>query len=212
MAPQPKTVIICLTDMKMGFLLLCMFAGTATQAQVQDTLHTIRHRQMALQKTTGIVLGSWGLANTLSGAIGMSTAEGSNQYFHQMNFAWGLVNTGLAIAIRHSAAKEARQAVSYGSVLKYQQQVEKLLLLNTGLDAAYMATGWALIEKSRHSTNKPERLEGFGQSLLLQGGFLLLFDLVQYGLHRKNGKALQSLSDRIQLGPASQGIGMTLSF
>lgn len=63
--------------------------------------------------------------------------------------------------------------------------MQNFLLLNAGLDVAYIATGFYLKERAKNSSS-PERLRGYGNSLLLQGGFLLAFDIAFYFIHQNN--------------------------
>ena len=78
---------------------------------------------------------------------------------------------------------------------------------------AYLATGVYLLEKSRNPTaaGSSARWRGYGQSLLLQGGFLLLFDGVQYAAHHRHGSAgLYPLLSRISIGPGAVAMVLPL--
>jgi hypothetical protein len=70
-------------------------------------------------------------------------------------------------------------------IIKDFNSLQNILLLNAGLDVAYIATGFYLKERSKNSSSS-ERLTGYGNSLLLQGGFLLLFDVALYFIHQGN--------------------------
>ena len=91
-----------------------------------------------------------------------------------------------------------------------QHQIEKILLLNTGLDLAYLATGLYLKERGQRLNN--DRNKGYGNSLLLQGAFLLVFDLIQYGQHRKNTKWLEQRQGKLQLGLGGNGLALNYRF
>ncbi|MEZ4981724.1 MAG: hypothetical protein R2769_09095 [Saprospiraceae bacterium] len=45
------------------------------------------------------------------------------------------------------------------------------------MDVAYIAAGAYLIEKGKNADENADLWKGFGQSIALQGGFLLLFDI-----------------------------------
>ena len=48
---------------------------------------------------------------------------------------------------------------------------------------------------------------GFGNSLIIQGGFLFVFDLIAYGIHRsRSKKELWPLIDKINLSGNGFGI------
>ena len=160
------------------------------------------------------VLGGWAVANLLASGISTTQTEGSARYFHQMNVGWGAVNLALAGA-SYFGARRAAQAptTDRASSVRAQLRTENLYLFNAGLDVAYLATGVYLLEQSRNPTasGSPERWRGYGQSLLLQGGFLLLFDGVQYAAHHRHGsKALYPLLSRISVGYGAVAVVLPL--
>jgi hypothetical protein len=69
--------------------------------------------------------------------------------------------------------------------------LEKTLLFNAGLDVGYIMTGLYLTELSRRAGEQQERLEGYGWSLVLQGGFLLGFDLILYLVQRQSREPIR---------------------
>jgi len=48
-------------------------------------------------------------------------------------------------------------------------------------------------------TKNPERLTGFGESIMLQGAFLLVFDLAVFWVHHQHGKDLHPLIGGLSL-------------
>ena len=160
------------------------------------------------------VLGGWAVANLLASGISTTQTEGSARYFHQMNVGWGAVNLALAGASYFGARRTAQAPTTdRASSVRAQLRTENLYLFNAGLDVAYLATGVYLLEKSRNPTasGAPERWRGYGQSLLLQGGFLLLFDGVQYAAHHRHGsKALYPLLSRISVGYGAVAVVLPL--
>ncbi|TAH11790.1 MAG: hypothetical protein EAZ12_03520 [Sphingobacteriia bacterium] len=117
---------------------------------------------------------------------------------------------GVAVYGLIGVRNELKRTISFNENLIAQQKTEKLLLLNTGLDLAYITTGLYL--KERGARMNSESATGIGNSLLLQGAFLLIFDLVQYGNHRKNGKLLEQQMGSWQLAPTANGIGISYQF
>ena len=160
------------------------------------------------------VLGAWAVGNLLVSGIATGRTEGSAHYFHQMNVGWGAVNLALAGAGYLGARRAARgPAADRAGALRAQLRTENLYLFNAGLDVAYLATGLYLLEKGRNptATGSSERWRGYGQSLLLQGGFLLLFDGVQFvAHHRHGGRGLYPLLSRVQVGPGGMAVVLPL--
>ena len=93
-----------------------------------------------------------------------------------------------------------------------QHKIQKVLLFNTGLDLAYMATGVYLIERSKNDLENQDRWKGFGQGLILQGGFLFVFDIIQNQLHQKHGKKLSHFLENINVSVSPLGFSYVTSF
>lgn len=126
------------------------------------------------------VLGSWAAANIASGAIGWSKLDGEKKHFHQMNAMWNIVNIGIAGFALYQNYSLLNNIPAGQDYVQHYNQTNKLYLINAGLDIGYMATGFFL---NRVSSNKPGRtdlLSGFGKSIMLQGAFLFVFDVIMY--------------------------------
>lgn len=169
----------------------------------QDSIAVAR---ASLQQNNRWVLGAWAAANVVQGSISAGNAKGSDRYFHQMNAYWNTVNLALAGMGLWAAKKQLGGEHTLARNLREQYRMEKLLLLNTGLDAAFIMTGLYLHERGTNlSSEKPM---GYGSSLVLQGSFLLVFDLVQYFENRRIGKTLEKSVSAWQVGPTANGLGL----
>ena len=160
------------------------------------------------------VLGGWAVGNLLVSGIATGQTEGSTHYFHQMNLGWGAINLALAGVGYLGARRAAQQPTSSRAEnVRAQLRTENLYLFNAGLDVAYLATGIYLLEKGRNPTasGSSDRWRGYGQSLLLQGGVLLLFDGFQFATHHRHGtRALYPLLSRVSIGPGSVAVALPL--
>ncbi len=203
-------------------LLLSLLATGPLRAQSEpDTLRaavplkTFDAERRRLDQRGLAVLGGWAAGNLLVSGIATGQTDGSAHYFHQMNIGWGAVNLALA-ATGYAAARRVARApgdrADRPGTVRSQLRTENLYLLNAGLDAAYLATGLFLLEKNHNpSADNPERWLGYGQSLLLQGGFLLLFDGFQYAAHHRHGtRSLYPLLSRVRLGPGGVAVVLPL--
>ncbi len=150
-----------------------------------------------LQKKGMIFLGSWATLNILSGSAGYFLSEKPTKYFHQMNFGWNLVNAGIAGLALYNISQVDVSSLGYTQSLKELQKLDNFLLLNTGLDIGYMAAGAWLWERGLRKNSS--RLEGYGKSLIVQGGFLLAFDLALYFLHSPITSDLVQLTENINV-------------
>ena len=174
------------------FLSLLFLSFSTTIFSQNLTLSNFNQERLDLNRKGLTVLGSWAGANLITNGILLANASGSDKYFYQMNVYWNVVNGALA-GLGVLQAKKTQADLSPFQTLEEQSNTEKTFLVNTGLDVAYVMTGVYLLEKSKNSTDSQEKLKGYGQSVILQGGFLLLFDGIMYGVHRshlKKGKAI----------------------
>ncbi|MDB5271465.1 MAG: hypothetical protein JWP58_4505 [Hymenobacter sp.] len=129
------------------------------------------------------VLAAWVLLNLVGSGYYLARSDRRHEpfYFHGMNVGWGLVNAGLAtwgILHLHFVAPAG---LLPAELFETQLFNENLFLLNAGLDVAYIMTGYYLRARALvPGQARPVRLLGFGRSLWVQGGFLLLFDATMW--------------------------------
>ena len=97
---------------------------------------------------------------------------------------------------------------------KAQLSIEKLYVFNFGLDLAYIAGGFFLREKGMNTSNikSQDQLKGYGSSIVVQGGFLLLMDGVMIMLHHKNSIRLNNKLKNLETGIGPDGLGLTYTF
>ncbi|GIV19449.1 MAG: hypothetical protein KatS3mg023_1200 [Armatimonadota bacterium] len=93
--------------------------------------------------------------------------------FGGMNAAWGLVNLLIASLGLYGVMKKMRTGIV--DETREKQRLQRLLAVNAGLDVIYIAVGVALATEG-----KTPLWQGFGWGILLQGGFLFLFDTFYY--------------------------------
>ena len=188
----------------MKFILLPFLLLTfLSNAQLQD----YNKERLQLDKRLMVGLGSWASANLAVGAIGWATTpKGHAHYFHQMNFFWNTVNLGLALPGYFKARKGAGD-LSFAETIKEQHKTEKIFLFNTGLDVAYMTSGLLLRSEAKSNLEKRDQFEGFGNSILMQGGFLFILDITAYVLYKRHANnKLNGFLDNVEL--SQTGIGL----
>ncbi len=130
------------------------------------------------------VLGGWAVANLAGGSAGALLAQDDAwMAFHASNAAWNVVNLGIAgagaVGIRRRAQAGPDAAAAHAA------RLPRVLAINAGLDAGYMAAGATLWAVAR--ARDEARLAGAGAALVLQGGWLLGFDLGLRAAHRRAG-------------------------
>lgn len=151
--------------------------GTALELAMRE--HALRRRKLDLVGSS--VLLGWAVGNVAVGAVGWATAEEPEWVaFHQMSIAWNGINLGLAIPGLVNGLREPRER-DLGGLLRAGSNSRLVYGINTGLDVGWILGG-ALLWQHGEAADDP-LFVGFGRSVVVQGGFLLLFDAVMTALH-----------------------------
>lgn len=172
----------------------------------------VEFHQVSLQtrQKAMIVLGSWAAGNMLLGASLMPSRQGSDKHFHQMNIMWNAVNLGIAALGYWQASKATPEGWDSYEVVKDHFNMQKVLLFNAGLDVGYMATGLYLTERAKRGGEQSDKLRGWGQSIMIQGGFLFVFDIVTTIVMSRQNPDIQSLMGALRFN--GQEIGLSFVF
>ena len=180
-----------------------LFVGFSSHAQWED----FNKERLQLDKNLMITLGGWATTNLIVGGVGWATTpKGEAHSFHQMNFLWNTVNLGLAIPGYFKARKEEAN-LPFGETFRAQNKTETIFLINSGLDIAYMSSGLLLRSEARFQTDKRDQWTGFGNSLLMQGGFLFVLDLTAYILHKRHyNRKLDGFLNQLELSQTGVGL------
>ena len=126
-----------------------------------------------------------------------------------MNVFWNIVNVGLAIP--GILVKDKKQTSMVGSLIKHNS-IQSVYLVNAALDVSYITAGVFL--RILGSEKNDIRMKGYGSSLILQGGYLMVYDLVQYILLQRNANKLLKTDVPVRLINHSggfPGVGLVYS-
>lgn len=184
-------------------IIFAFLSSTSVYGQLQD----YNAQRYKTDKNLMIGLGSWASLNIVGSGIAWAIAQNEEmKNFHQMNVMWNVVNLGLAIP-GFIKAKKGKKELTFFETLEEQRKTETIFLINSGIDIAYMSAGLLLRSKASAALDKEDQFRGYGNSLLVQGGFLLLFDWIAYNIHRKHSK--NELSPLIRsLDVSDNGLGI----
>lgn len=197
--------------MKKEILLTFCFISFAMIAFGQITDLSQFNEVRLSTNTKGLtVLGTWAAGNLAFGTVMMTQTEGENRYFHQMNAAWGGINLAIAGFGYYNAITGDASSLSLLETITEQHNIQKTLMLNIGLDAAYMLGGAYMIGRSKTTLDNPERLSGFGKSIIMQGAFLFAFDIGFYVAHHLNDAKLSPFIEGLTF--TGNGIHWVMNF
>ena len=182
-------------------LLLCQNAF-GQDANFQKEFNSINENLM-------LGLGSYAVANfALSGVAYFSSEDEYSKRFHEMNVMWNTVNIGLAIP-GYIKARRGGGPMTMAELVKAQKKTESIFLFNDVLDVGYIATGIWMREVAPNQLDQEDLYRGYGNSLILQGSFLLVFDAVAYYIHHSHGKDLAL--EKVSLSASGGGIGLRVA-
>ena len=125
----------------------CLFSIVAN-AQRTDSLpdlKTFSEGRIRHQKTLGLALGSFALANIAVGAVAAGQTSGETKAFHKMNVYWNLFNLGIAGAGLLGSRKRSADTETLADAVRQHENMKQILLVNAGLDVAYVVGGGYLI-------------------------------------------------------------------
>lgn len=188
--------------------LLVATAVSAQRATPPVQLREFSEQRIRHQKTLGLALGGYALANIAVGSLAAGQTSGETKYFHQMNVYWNLFNLGIAGAGLLGSRKKRAGDETLGEAIRQHQNMKQVLLFNAGLDVAYIVGGAYLRERATSRPDKADQLRGYGKSVMLQGGFLLAFDAVNYLIFNNRGDKQQLRL--ISAGPLGVGLALPI--
>ena len=191
-----------------GWLLLSQVAQAQTATPATE-LREFSDQRIRHQKILGLTLGGYSLGNIALGSVMASRTSGETRYFHQMNVYWNLINLGIAGAGLLGSRKRNTNGETLAQAIRQHQTMKQVLLFNAGLDVAYIVGGAYLRERSRARLpvtrpNRADQLRGYGKSVMLQGGFLLAFDMVNFLIFKNRGDNQQD--QLLQATPSGVGV------
>lgn len=160
----------------------------------------IEMNRMAVWALTG-----WTVLNLSVGSVGYFTAsDPAWRGFHQMNALFNVPVLGVALVSFAVLAAQDPERLDLRESLRRSGLLARGLLVGISLDVASGLLG--LYFRERGLRVGSERLVGWGSSLLLQGGFLLLFDTALLLLNTRYDARLLPLVD-----VSGRGAGLALA-
>ena len=150
------------------------------QIYSQDTL-SIKSKFYKQQQKSLLLLSSWSAVNLIASPIfsnNLYSAKTSTDYFHQMNFNWNLINAGIVTASHILVHKDNKKPWNLDLISEKKKKAEKSILINMGLDLIYVISGFALNQTANPNKDNFKINKGYGSSLMIQGGYLFLYDAI----------------------------------
>lgn len=184
------------------FLLSLFIFFTKNLIAQQDSVKFFIQEHQTINKKAMLALGAWSIGN---GIYSLNQLEQSSnlqaQYFHQMNLAWSGVNLIIASTF-YTKNRRKLNDQDFKTAVSLLANTTKSFGTNMLLDGVYIALGISMNKVAAQNNNlQQQRLIGFGNAIAYQGAFLLAFDALLYGIHKKHGKKLHAISQHVSLYP-----------
>ena len=118
----------------------------------------------------------WSALSIAAGAILLLAGDAFWRGFGLQAVVWGAIDAGIALFGRRASQKrQASAPPGPETTAREARNLRRLLWINTGLDVLYVAGGLLLISTLGRSD---PFAAGTGWGIVLQGGFLFIFDLL----------------------------------
>lgn len=190
-------------------LVICISVAKPIAAQTIDNeLESWNRERIQIGKSGMAILSGWAIGNLAVGGIGNFSTSSHKKYFHQMNAAWNVVNLSISATAYYRYHQMDSHALSLTKSLREARKMENILLFNMGLDLGYIATGGLLWERGIRTDN--DRLLGYGPSLIIQGGFLMIFDAILYATHVSRNERLFKLTEMVSFTGTEMSVRIPL--
>jgi len=187
-----------------------LFSGLLLSQSIFGQVTDFQKEFNSINENLMLSLGSYALANfAISGVAYFSSEDEYSKRYHEMNVMWNTVNMGLALP-GYIKARRGGQPMTRAEMLKAQKKTESIFLINDVLDLGYIATGIWMREVAPNQLDQEDLFKGYGNSLILQGSFLLAFDAVAYYIHHNHGKKLLGF-EKVSLSSTQLGIGLRVA-
>ena len=187
-----------------------LFSGLLLSQSIFGQVTDFQKEFNSINENLMLSLGSYALANfAISGVAYFSSEDEYSKRYHEMNVMWNTVNMGLALP-GYIKARRGGQPMTRAEMLKAQKKTESIFLINDVLDLGYIATGIWIREVAPNQLDQEDLFKGYGNSLILQGSFLLAFDAVAYYIHHNHGKKLPAF-EKVSLSSTQLGIGLRVA-
>ncbi|MDX2128330.1 MAG: hypothetical protein SFU91_04770 [Chloroherpetonaceae bacterium] len=209
-------------------IIILLFAGQnflfgQVSNSIPENVPEVTHfttRRLESQSSGMKVLAGWAAVSIASGVALSLNSSSKAKYAGYQAVGWGAVNAAIAGFALYGIGQDfagldsiSNSSSALLSELNEEHSFSKVLLVNLGLDVGYMGVGITLMALSRNRKNE-DALFGSGIGVLIQGAFLLGFDLWQFLLSTSRHAPLEdALRTRLVFTPSPiHDLGVLISF
>ena len=166
------------------FALILFFSFIINYAQSQsrkaDSL-LIHNNFFQNQQVSLSLLSGWSVANLAISPYATNnlfSPQTLNDHFHQMNFMFNLVNGAIAGFAHFEVNRRSKLSWTLSDIDRQRKKARKSIKINMGLDLSYVIGGFIINNLSTQNKNNTNQFKGYGNSLILQGAYLFIYDAI----------------------------------
>lgn len=182
------------TTLALALLLACATGTARAEDDAARRMSELRLDASSERHSQGVWLFAWGATSAVGGGLALAFGHAHEAWVGAGVAAasFGVVNALLSFGLLDLSGAKRRAALELPASdreslqrLREQHLVEELetgqfYAVNFGLDVFYTSAGVFMVALGRARTPHVEWLQGAGVSVLVQGTFLLVFDLLAW--------------------------------
>ncbi len=198
----------------LNILKVVVFSSLVADLEAQQTqnIYTFIQKSKSINKNGMAILTTWSSVNILSGSGYFISKHPEERYFYAMNAGWGVVNLAIALPALVSKGKPIDNKLK---LIENQRKIEKLFLINAGLDVLYVGGGLVMTNYAGKlsDVNRAAMFAGFGKAIVLQGAGLFAFDLSMFIVNKNfRDRKLTPLIENSEISFSSSGFSYKYRF
>lgn len=164
----PRTALALIT----GITLLAISPRASADASPAERAKAARTAYLHDQRDLMVALSAWSAGSIALGGVTALREPDPFPRFAALQFvAWGLINGAIAGTSFYSASRAEQLERSEAYWRDERTNLSRVFFINAALDVAYVAVGSAI-----WAAGKTPAVRGTGAGIVVQGGFLLVFD------------------------------------
>jgi len=162
------------------FIFIALFLKAFTQSSINDSL-LIKNNFFHNQQTSLALLSGWSVANlslTPIATENLFNPQSKNDYFHQMNFFFNVINGAIAGYAHYEVNRRSKLSWKLSEIEEQRKKALKSIKFNMGLDISYVLGGIILNSLVKYGDDRYPQYRGYGNSMIVQGAYLFLYDAI----------------------------------
>ena len=167
---------------RFALILLFSFIINYAQSQSRKADSSLIHNNFFQNQQVSLsLLSGWSVANLAISPYATNnlfSPQTLNDHFHQMNFMFNLVNGAIAGFAHFEVNRRSKLSWTLSDIDQQRKKARKSIKINMGLDLSYVIGGFIINNLSTQDKNNTNQFKGYGNSLILQGAYLFIYDAI----------------------------------